>query len=57
MDKITRAARDAEVMLQWHSWLRDHDDLDQYGDLREHVARKIRINREHVRMHAATSGR
>lgn len=57
MDRITRAARDAEVMLQWHSWLKNNDDLNQYGDLSSHVARKIRIQREHVRMHATTSGR
>lgn len=57
LDRVQRAARDADVMLSWHRWLTDNDDLQEYGDLREHIARKVRINKEHVRMHAATSRR
>lgn len=57
MDRIERANRDAEILVDCHKVIRDIDDLGQYTDLLEHIARKARIQREYVRLHAATSRR
>ena len=57
MDRTERAARDAEVLLSWHRWLVENDHLNEFGDLKEHIARKIRLCREHAQMGAMSGGR
>lgn len=57
VDRRERAERDAAVFVDLHKRVAEIDELDQYGDVLDHLARRARLLRDQARLLTAESRR